>query len=103
MATEIKNIDFIKQKLNNFIKFCRDQISIKSLTGNYLKKLEELENVDINHFVQWIIMELKPYKDNLHAFVVKTMEEANVKIDTLTKDEYNKIVRYLQCFIDYVS
>ena len=52
---ELTNGEFIRQKLTNFIKYCRENVG-KRCTGNvlvnYTKKLDELAVVEITHFTQ---------------------------------------------------
>ena len=103
---ELTNGEFIRQKLTNFIKYCRENVG-KRCTGNvlvnYTKKLDELAVVEIIHFTQYVAMEMAPYKNNERMYLIRMMEGSGVQWADIGVDEQNNLIIYIQCFVAVVS
>jgi hypothetical protein len=100
------NFAFLREKLTNFTKFCRTNIS-KRCKGDALKKynaqLDELDAIEEAKFTQYVIIEVKPYKDNIPAFLSKMMDGSGVQLSELPPEDVAKLSRYIEFFIAFVE
>ena len=103
---EITNGEFLREKLRNFVKYCRENIG-KRCTGitleKYTKQLDELATVDIAHFTQYVAVEMAPYSKNIPAYLNKMMTDSGVQFTELPSEEQRKLIKYIDCFIQVVS
>ena len=100
------NGTFIKSKLNNFIKYCRDILVSKTNLNKreeLNKSLNELEKIPITNFIQIVILEFSPYKSNPSAYVLKMLADNELNKTDLKDEEYNKLSKYITCFIEICS
>ena len=103
---EITNANFIKEKLNNFIVYCKNVLinKVKSDKQEELfKNLETLKNIEITQFIQHVLMEMSPYKSNTLAYIDKMLEGSQLTKSDLTNEEYIKLGKYISCFITVCS
>ena len=102
----VTNGDFLREKLRNFVKYCRDNVG-KRCSGDvldkYTKRLDELAAVEITHFTQYVAVEMAPYKNNERGYLVRMMDGSGVPWTDLGVEEQNKLIKYIQCFIAVVS
>ena len=84
------------------IKYCRDILITKTNLNKQEelnKSLNELERIPITNFIQIVILEFSPYQTNPSAYVLKMLNDNELKKEDLNDDEFNKLTRYIDMFI----
>lgn len=57
---------------------------------------------NIEEFLLGVSINLLPHKDNLESIVNKYLARYNIDSSKLKDDDINKIVKYLNLFVDFV-
>jgi len=100
---DVTNDAFLKAKLHNFVDFLKAVLKKHLKNARYdefAKKIGELEAVDTAQFLTHVITDMVPYKTNVAQYVTRLLKEQDVDACVLTRDELDKMGRYVSCFID---
>lgn len=103
--------ELIIEKKNNFCKYLlsimEDKEVIEKLNIDSIKlfkqNIDKLQDCDVNMFIYWVGLELKPQKDKLNEYVIKWIKING--IDYIPEmDKYkDKIISYIKLFIDLID
>ena len=99
------NRQFVAEKRNNFVKFCRECLKKRGNNKRYAEfeaKLKELEGLDINVFITGIVETMVPHKSAPLAYVKKMLYDHKLTEADFEPSELDKCSRYIECFIDVV-
>lgn len=102
----LTNAEFLLQKKTNFCRYAVEQAKKhekKEGYSEYIKRLEEFEGLPADLFTSFIVTELLQYKQNLQAFLVKTLEGSPIKVEELEPAVREKLLLYFRCWIDVVE
>ena len=72
--------DFLNTKLQNFKKFISE--NIPAADNKFKQDLMMLCSVSVEDFSTYILIKVKPFKDNINDYVQKMAQEYNINIGT---------------------
>jgi len=91
----MKDVQIIPKLINNMIDYI-NKLGHQSLTDKY-KNLKMLSPIEQK---KYLMVSLLPYKNEINDELDKFLDDNNIIIEKVHKD---KILRYLNCFIDILS
>ena len=100
------NDAFLKEKMNRFVDFmsaCLKKHMENTRYTEFTNKLEELRGVDTAHFILHVTESMCPYKTNAAAYVSRQLGEHGLVDSDLSKEDFSKFTRFIECFIAIVS
>lgn len=99
--SNISKRDYLNAKLSNFKKFINDHIPNDN--SKFKNDLLMLCSVSVEDFTSYIIIKVKPFKNNVDEYINKMASEYNVDIIKYQKEDVSKLKRYLEMFIDIIE
>lgn len=92
--------EFLKEKLTNFSTFVKSAVNLNNKMRNDLIKLTE---ISVEEFTSVVMTHIVPHKDKVDAYVDKMLEEYGVNKSDVKTEDFNKLKRYIEMFIDIVT
>jgi len=102
----VTNNDFLREKLTNFVNFltaCLHKRLNNVRFAEFKNKIDELRTCDTAHFIMYVTTDVAPYKSNPKAYINKLLLQSQIENAELSAEEMDKLVRYVQCFIECVE
>lgn len=89
--------EFLDEKLKNFKAW-----AMGALPSELQSFKSDLEILNVDSLIIFVSTILKPYKDNLEAFIDEKIRENNFDKQKIKHEDYIKLYRYLSMFCDVI-
>lgn len=98
----MSTFEILDQKRNNFVKFVRDALTEDNVQNRdkLRKSFEKLKDISLEEFYIWVKDQLAQHKDKTNEYVDKVLKSQGSSLDSLSSENQNKVIRYMDCFID---
>ena len=92
--------NLLREKLNNFKTFCHNKFPDNEMIK---KQSNNLCEIPIHVFVEYIKMHLLQYKNEFDTFYDKMIKEYQIDLEKIESVDQEKFKKYFHFFIEFVE
>jgi Asp-tRNA(Asn)/Glu-tRNA(Gln) amidotransferase C subunit len=94
----VSKLQFLSEKLANFKKYLGSIIPSHEMVNSFDVSSQE----NLIKFTQFVVLKVKPSKDNLDILIDSIMKEHKVEV-SLSLEQRTKIKRYFEMFCEIID